>query len=48
MNTDNAFAGSELPFIFDAANMMEAVLKINTINFDGNLMLSWGQIKLQL
>lgn len=28
--------------------MLDAVLKINTINFAGNLMLSWGQIKLQL
>ncbi len=28
--------------------MMDAILKINTINFAGNLLLSWGQIKLQL
>lgn len=28
--------------------MLDAILKINSINFAGNLMLSWGQIKLQL
>ena len=28
--------------------LLDAILKINTINFAGNLMLSWGQIKLQL
>ena len=27
---------------------MDAILKINTINFAGNLLLSWGQVKLQL
>lgn len=43
---ESAFLGMELPFIFDANMMMDAVLKINTINFAGNLMLSWGQIKL--
>lgn len=45
---DCAFLGGELPFVFDANTLMEAILKINTINFAGNLMLSWGQIKLQL
>lgn len=43
---DSAFLGQELPFIFDSNMMMDAILKINTINFAGNLMLSWGQIKL--
>lgn len=28
--------------------MLDAILKINTINFAGNLMMSWGQVKLQL
>lgn len=27
---------------------MDAILKLNTINFAGNLLLSWGQVKLQL
>lgn len=45
---DCAFLGGELPYVFDANMLMDAILKINTINFAGNLMLSWGQIKLQL
>jgi hypothetical protein len=40
--------GGELPFIFDQNMMMDAILKLNTINFAGNLLLSWGQVKLQL
>jgi hypothetical protein len=28
--------------------MLDAILKLNTINFAGNLLLSWGQVKLQL
>jgi hypothetical protein len=39
---DCAFLGGELPFIFDCNMMMDTILKINTINFAGNLMLSWG------
>ncbi len=45
---ESAFLGGELPFIFDQNMMLDSILKINTINFAGNLMLSWGQIKLQL
>ena len=45
---ESAFLGQELPFIFDHNMLMEAMLKINTINFSGNLLLSWGQVKLQL
>jgi hypothetical protein len=41
-------AMTEIPFIFDNNSMYDAILKINTINFAGNLMLSWGQVKLQL
>lgn len=47
-NKDCAFLGGELPFVFDHNLMLDAILKINTINFAGNLMLSWGQVKLQL
>lgn len=39
---DCAFLGGEIPYIFDANTMLETILKINTINFAGNLMLSWG------
>lgn len=45
---ESAFMGGELPFIFDPNMLLDAILKINTINFAGNLMLSWGQVKLQL
>lgn len=46
---ESAFLGQgELPFIFDPNMMLDTILKINSINFAGNLMLSWGQIKLQL
>jgi hypothetical protein len=41
-----AFAGGEIPIIYDANMMLDAILKINTVNFAGNLMLSWGQVKL--
>jgi len=37
---------SELPFVFDSNSLLDAILKINTINYAGNLMLSWGSIKL--
>ncbi len=43
---ENVFAGQEVPFIYDSNMMLDAILKINTINFAGNLMLSWGQVKL--
>jgi hypothetical protein len=39
---DCAFLGGELPYVFDANTLLDAILKINTINFAGNLMLSWG------
>lgn len=39
---ESAFLGGELPFIFDQNMMLDSILKINTINFAGNLMLSWG------
>jgi hypothetical protein len=41
-------ATSEIPNIYDSSAMLEAILKINTINYAGNLMMSWGKIKLQL
>lgn len=41
-------ATSEIPYIFDHNAMLDAILRINTINYAGNLLLSWGQIKLQL
>jgi len=39
---------SEQPFVYDSTMLLDAILKINTVNFSGNPMLSWGQVKLQL
>jgi hypothetical protein len=33
---------NDIPCIFDANSMYDAILKINTINYAGNLLLSWG------
>ena len=40
--------GIETNSIYDWKMLYDTVLKIATVNYAGNSMLSWGQIKLQL